>query len=331
MIQTRTTLSEMSKALNLSVSTVSKSLSDSLEISYPTKKRVKDFAKQCNYIPNSFAAGFRKGHTNTIGLIIPNVLNPFYAKVLSGIEMELNENGYKLITSISHESMDKESSSLKKMAAGYIDGLIICPSKESELKNDYSHIKSLLKQGTPVVMFDRICEGIDCDRVISDDYATSFRTTEYLITEKRCKNIVMVSLIDDLHHGKLRTNGFEDAVEKHKMKSKNLVADNVIELSKKLFALLEEDLTIDGVFGATEQAVIQVMHTIRAVNIKGGGREFATAGFCHENQSEYNPSLIVVNQKAEEIGVEAVKLILGRIKSKDDNRYFTKTIGAIFK
>lgn len=329
MIQSRTTLSGMSKALNLSVSTVSKSLSDSSEISLLTKKRVKDFAQQCNYIPNGLAASFRKGHTNTIGLIIPNVLNSFYANILSSIEKQLDKHGYKLITSISHESMEKESKSLKNMAAGYIDGLIICPSRETELKNDYSHIKSLLKRGTSVVMFDRICEGIDCDKVIIDDYKTSFKTTEYLIKERDCKNVLMTSLIDGLQHGKLRSKGFEDAVQKQNVKSKNLVANNLVELREKLNVALADDKTIDGIFCATEQAVIQVRHAIQNVKIKDSKRKFVIAGFCNEKQSEFHPSLIVVDQKAEMIGSEAVRLILDRIKNTGNKDYSTRTIRAI--
>jgi len=330
MIQSRTTLSEMSKALNLSISTVSKSLSDSSEISCPTKKRVQEFAKACNYIPNSIAAGFRRGYTNTIGLVIPNIMNPFYANVMSSIEKQLDEKGYKLITSLSNESMYKETNSLKKMASGYIDGLIICPSKEAELKNEYTHIESLLKQGTPVVVFDRICEGIQCDKVIIDDYKTSFRTTELLIKQKSCKNVLMVSLIGSLHHGKLRANGFKDAAKKYDIKSSNLVADCIVELRKKLITILDKDITIDGIFGATEQAVIQVTHAMRDLKDRGLKREFALAGFCNETQSVYNPSLIVVNQKADKIGMETVNLILDRIRNTEDKQYFTKTIGAKF-
>jgi LacI family transcriptional regulator len=126
MIQSRTTLTEISKALNLSVSTISKSLSNSSEISVITKEKVKAFAKDCNYVSNSFASSFRKGYTNTIGLIIHNILNIFYAKVLIGVEKHLDEKGYMLITSISNDSKEKESKSITQMGGSYVDGLIIC-------------------------------------------------------------------------------------------------------------------------------------------------------------------------------------------------------------
>ena len=329
MIQSRTTLSEMSKVLNLSISTVSKSLSDSSEISSPTKKRVQEFADKCNYVPNSLAASFRKGCTNTIGLVIPNVLNPFYANVLSGIEKHLDKNGYKLITSISYESLEKESKSLKNMSAGYIDGLIICPSKEAEIKNDYNHINSLIDQGISVVTFDRICEGIDCDKVIIDDYKTAFETTEFLIKEKGCKHVIMTSLIDNLQHGKLRADGFKAAIKKHKLKSSSVVAESVEDLNKKINTTLNKDSDIDGVFGINEQAVVQAMHVIRN-QTQSLGRDIAIASFCSKKQADYNPSLIVVNQNAEEIGVEAAKLALDRIRKIGGKTFFTKMITASF-
>lgn len=327
-MQSRTTLSEISKALNLSVSTVSKSLSNSSEISSITKKRVQNFAKQCNYIPNNFAASFRKGYTNTIGLVIPNILNPFYAKVLLGIEDYLDFRGYKLITSISNESIDKESKSLNKMAGGYVDGLIICVSKETELKNKYDHINGLIDQGTPVVMFDRICEMIDCDKVIIDDYKAAYDTTEHLIAKKGFKNIIMTSLIDNLHHGKLRAEGFKNAMKAHNLniEDKIIVGETVEDLKEKLNTRLKADKTIDAIFGVNEQAVLQAMHTTRRLNAEGSKNEITITGFCNQCQSHYNSSLIIVNQNAEEIGTETAKLLLSRIKSTETKGYKTKTI-----
>ncbi|WP_296380926.1 LacI family DNA-binding transcriptional regulator [Winogradskyella sp.] len=328
MIQSRTTLSEMSKALNLSISTVSKSLSDSSEISALTKKRVNEFARQCNYIPNNLAASFRKGYTNTIGLVIPNILNPFYAKVLVGIENYLDDKGYRLITSISNESQDKESKSLNKMASGYVDGLIICISKETELKNKYDHINGLIGQGTPIVMFDRICEMIDCDKVIIDDYKAAYDTTEHLISNEGCKNIIMTSLINNLHHGKLRAEGYKNAMKSQNLdvNGKILVANTVEGLKEKLSAKLKTDKTIDAIFGVNEQAVLQAMHTTRRLKTEGFKNKITIAGFCNQCQSDYNPSLIIVNQNAEEIGTQTAKLLLKRIKSTEIKGYRTKTV-----
>lgn len=318
----------MSKALNLSISTVSKSLSGSSEISTTTQMRVRDFAKSCNYIPNNFASSLRKGYTNTIGLVVPNILNPFYAKVLAGIENYLDQNNFKLITSISNESLDKESKSLNKMAGGYVDGFILCVSKETELTNTYDHISALTNRGTPLVLFDRLCESIDCDKVIIDDYKVAYETTDYLINSKGLKNIVMTSLIDNFYHGRLRAQGFKDAMEANKLSTTNkiIVADTGEALKNKLISILEMDSSIDGVFGLNEQAVLQTIQITNQLKSDTSARDITIAGFCNQVQANFNPSLIIVNQNAEAIGTAAAKMLLKRIKNTQLQPFQTKMI-----
>ena len=188
MIQPKTTLSEISKALNLSVSTISKSLSDSAEISITTKKRVQEFARQCNYVPNHFATSCRRGYTKTIGLIVPTILDPFYAKVFIGIEKYLDQNNYKLIVSISDESIEKESKNLTKMGDGSVDGIIIYTTKETELRNDYSHIDLFTKKRKPVLTFDRPHEMIHNNTIIEYLETENLGTEAAKLILKRIKN-----------------------------------------------------------------------------------------------------------------------------------------------
>lgn len=328
MMQTRTTLAEMSKALDLSISTVSKSLSGSSEISLTTQTRVRNFAKLCNYIPNNFASSLRKGYTNTIGLVVPNILNPFYAKVFAGIENYLDQHNYKLIISISNETIEKESKSLRKMAGGYVDGIIICVSKETELTNTYDHINSLTSRGTPLVLFDRICDVVDCDKVIIDDYKAAYDTTDHLIKNKGLKNIIMTSLIDNFHHGKLRAKGFKDAMKANNLPVENkiIVADTVEALNRKLISTLENDSSIDGFLGVNEQAVLQTLQVTNQLKSNAQDHDITIAGFCNQCQANQHPSLIIVEQNAEAIGAEAAKLILRRIKIPQMQPFQTKMI-----
>ncbi|MBU2939104.1 LacI family transcriptional regulator [Lacinutrix sp. C3R15] len=322
----RTTLASIAQALEISVSTVSKALSNSPEIGVETKKRVLEYAKANNYTPNSFASSFRKGTTSTIGLIIPNILNPFYAKVLIGVESYLDDNGYKLITSISNDFIEKETKNLSVMSSGFVDGLIICVSKEAVEKKEYAHIKQLIDNGTPVVLFDRICDELICDKVITDDYQAAFDATEYLIKERNCKHIVITCKTNTLQHLDLRRQGFEKAIEKYKsdVKCKVIIDDRSKGLKQKLAALLKSDPTIDGVFGLNEKSVLNAIVLTNKLQKKNC--KISIAGFCNDLQSKYDSSLIVINQNAKEIGKETAKLLLERIKSKDNTTFQTKTI-----
>ena len=147
------TLKQIAKDLGLSVSTVSKALSDSHEIGTLTKNRVQEYAKLQNYKPNSIAKNLKNQRTNTIGVIIPNILNPFFAKVFSGIEKVCDEKGYKVITCISNESLEKEINALEMLSNGTIDGFILSISEETQKENYFQHFTDIINDGIPIVMF----------------------------------------------------------------------------------------------------------------------------------------------------------------------------------
>ena len=107
-MKAKATLKKIALEFGVSISTVSKALSDSPEISEATKIKIQEYAALQNYKPNSIAKNLKNQRTNTIGVIIPNILNPFFAKVFSGIEKEALSKGYNVITGISNESFNKE-------------------------------------------------------------------------------------------------------------------------------------------------------------------------------------------------------------------------------
>ncbi|QHI39210.1 HTH-type transcriptional regulator DegA [Kordia antarctica] len=326
MATNRITLSKISKALNLSVSTISKSLSDSPEISDITKKRVKEFAAQCKYTPNNLAASFRRGFTNTIGLIIPNISNPFYAKILIGIEKYLDENGYKLITSISGDSIEKETKNISVMTNGFVDGVIICISKEAVLKQDYDHINSIVNNGIPLTMFDRICDEVICDKVIINDFGAAFEAVESLI-HSGCKHIIMTSPTKKLKHHNLREQGFLAAIENHKHTVKGTVisVDSIKLLADTLNASIKEDPSIDGVFAINQKAVKQALLIKQQIE-KEQQRTIKIAGFSDDTQKSNDNSLITINQNALSIGKESAKLLLNRIKVQNKEPFVTETV-----
>ncbi|WP_179021805.1 LacI family DNA-binding transcriptional regulator [Winogradskyella forsetii] len=328
----RTTLSSMSRALNLSVSTISKALSDSSEIGTKTKERVLEYAKECNYVRNTLASSFRKGTTNTVGLILPNILNPFYAKVLVGVEAYLEENGYKLITSISNDFIAKEAKNISVMSSGFVDGLILCVSKEAEQNREYGHIQAPVDNGMPLVMFDRICQDLKCDKVITDDFKAAFDATEHLITERNCKHIVITSKTNNLPHLNLRKEGVEKAVKKYNfnVKCTVILGENSNELKQKLNDLLTKDSTVDGIFGINEKSVLNAILVTNKLQIENN--KISVAGFCHDMQSKYYSTLIVINQNAKRMGEETAKLLLERIRNKNKNyKFCTKTIDVNYK
>ena len=211
-MKSKATLKQIAKELGVSVSTVSKALNDSPEISEPTKIRVKEYAKLKKYKPNSIGLNLKNRSTKTIGVIIPNILNSFFAKVFKGIEKVADEKGYKVITCISNESLEKEIGVMEMLSNGTIDGFILSISQEAQKLLQFDHFKSIISEGTPIVIFDRITDEVNCDKVVVDDIDSAINATQHLV-KTGCKKIALFSAINNLSVGKLRVEGYKKALE----------------------------------------------------------------------------------------------------------------------
>ena len=206
----KVTLKQIAKVLDVPISTVSKSLRDSHEISEDTRLKVQAFAKLYNYKPNNIALSLKNKKTKTIGIIIPEIVHHFFATVISGIEQVANEKGYNVIVCLSDESFDKEVINMELLANGSTDGFIMSLSKETQQKKDFHHIQEIISQGMPVVMFDRVTNDVFCDKVIIDDQEAAFNAVQFFI-DNGFKKIGLITTVDYVSVGKLRTDGYKKA------------------------------------------------------------------------------------------------------------------------
>ena len=156
--------------------------------------RVRKLAERYNYKPNRLAVNLKSGKTRTIGIILPSILNNFFTTVLCGIEKVTNERNYNIITCISNESFEKEVTNTEILSNGIIDGLIVAIAEETQIKKDFKHFEACIKEGHPVVMFDRITSEIECDKVVVDDLNDAYLATSHLIG-MYCKKPALVSAI----------------------------------------------------------------------------------------------------------------------------------------
>ncbi len=318
-MKTKPTLKQIAKELGVSVSTVSKALSDSSEISDATKVKIKEFAALKNYKPNSIAKNLKSQRTNTIGVIIPNILNPFFAKVFSGIEKRALERGYNVITGISNESQKKEEQVMEMLNNGTIDGFIISLAEETQSAKKYSHLKEILNSGTPIVMFDRVADEIKCDKVIVDDLDSAFHATNHLINIG-CRKIALLSTIDNLSVGKLRVQGFKKAIESKKqiLNEELIVLENDTEVFESKLRALLLSKKIDGIFALNEVASTIAFKMVLKMGYKIPD-EINIVGFADGVWSRrLTPSLSTVSQHAPEIGENAANLLIDRLEDKSN-------------
>jgi len=313
------TLKQIAKELDVSISTVSKSLRNSLEIGEETRLKVQAFAKFYNYKPNNIALSLKNRKTKSIGIIIPEIVHYFFSTVINGIEQVANENGYSVVICLSDDSFDKEVLNMEMLANGSIDGFIMSLSKETQYKGDFHHITEVINQGMPVVMFDRVTNDILCDKVIIDDKAAAYEAVQSLIDNGR-KKIALVTTVDYVSVGKLRTDGYEKAL-----------LDNGIPFNEDLIIKIEDvdtcEITIsellharafDAVFAVNELFAVTIIKTASKMGLKVP-QDLAVIAFTDGIISKYStPSITTVSQSGEKMGNKAAKMLIERLEAEHD-------------
>ena len=253
------TLKQIAKELDVSISTVSKALKNSEEISAATKQKIQAFAKLYNYKPNNIALSLKNRKTKTIAVIIPEIVHDFFAMVISGIENLANQYGYNVLICLSNESYEREVINMEMLAAGSIDGFVISLSKETQAKKDYHHIKEIINQGMPVVMFDRVTREVYTDKVIIDDVLATQEAIQYFISKGR-KKIGFITTPDYISVGRLRTEGYKRTLEA-----------NGIEIDENLILRVEDesqlDTMIDEFFEKNKFEAVMAVNELYAVKV----------------------------------------------------------------
>lgn len=326
------TLKQIAKELDVSISTVSKSLRNSLEIGEETREKVQAFAKFYNYKPNNIALSLKNRKTKSIGIIIPEIVHYFFSTVINGIEQVANENGYSVVICLSDDSFDKEVLNMEMLANGSIDGFIMSLSKETQYKGDFHHITEVINQGMPVVMFDRVTNDILCDKVIIDDKSAAYEAVQSLIDNGR-KKIALVTTVDYVSVGKLRTDGYEKAL-----------LDNGLPFNEDLIIKIEDvdtcEITIsellharafDAVFAVNELFAVTIIKTASKMGLKVP-EDLAVIAFTDGIISKYStPSITTVSQSGEKMGNKAAKMLIERLEaehedSEEENENYTTEV-----
>jgi LacI family transcriptional regulator len=326
----KVTLKQIAKELDVSISTVSKSLRDSSEISEDTRQKVQAFAKLYNYKPNNIALSLKNRKSKTICIIIPEIIHHFFATVISGVEHVANKKGYNVIVCLSDESFDKEVINMEMLANGSIDGFIMSLSKETQQKKDFHHIIEVINQGMPVVMFDRVTNDILCDKVIIDDTLAASNATQFLI-DKGFKKIALITTVDYVSVGKLRTEGYIKTLKNNELKVNEEIILKIedtehFESSIENLILNNE---LDAIFAVNEIFAVSAIKIAHKHGIKVPD-DLSIIGFTDGIISKYStPSITTVGQNGFKMGGKAAKMLIERLENDqevEEEQYTTEVI-----
>lgn len=329
----RITLKIIAKEFGVSISTVSKALKGSHEISEELRGKIQAYANYYNYKPNNLALQLRNQKTSVIGVIIPEIVHHFFSTVIDGIEQGANDRGYNVMVCVSNESYEKEVLNFSLLANGSVDGLIVSVAKETQKNQKYDHFETLTKDEFPLVLFDRIIDEINCDKVIIDDIGGGYKATNHLI-EIGCKRIAMLTTEDYVSVGTLRKEGYLKALSNHGMQiDEGLIykVNDKLDLAEQIEKVFTSENPPDAILAVNE---IYAANALIIAKEKGllVPEDIAVIGFTSGLISEFtSPPLTCVEQHGYLMGKQAAELLIDRIEHKSSVEFQKEVISTNLK
>ena len=295
----------------VSVNTASRAINNKPDINLETKKRILQIAKELGYIRNAAAVALRTKKTGTIGVVIADNRNPFYAEVLNGMEEAAREKNYHIILANTQRDYKKEEEAINLLLAKRVDGLLITPVQDKD-----DDIKNLIDANIPFVIVGRDFENIEVDAVYNDEVKGGFLATEYLIN----KGHKRIALIDGFLYkspARGRLEGYKKALKKYGVPTDDaLVSVGDIDVKdgyERTRQLFEKGLDFTAIFAYNDIMAFGAMQTIKEKGLRIP-EDIGLVGYDDiPFSSLMNPALTTIKLNKQELGIESVKLLLYRI------------------
>jgi len=305
------TLRMVAEKAGVSVNTASRAINNKPDINIKTKKLVLKIAKELGYIRNAAAVALRTKKTGTVGVVIEDNRNPFYAEVLNGMEVAAREKNYHIIFANTQRDYKKEEEAINLLLAKRVDGLLIAPVQDRD-----DDINSLVEANIPFVVVGRDFENIELDAVYNDEVKGGFLATEYLI-KKGHKRIALIDGFLYKSPAKGRLEGYKKALKKYGISMDDaLVSVGDIDVKdgyERTKQLFEKELDFTAIFAYNDMMAFGAMQAIREKGLRIpediGLIGYDDIPFC----SLMDPALTTIRLKKQELGIESVKLLLSHI------------------
>jgi len=309
-------------AISLSVSKTLVSLvlnnkGDANGISQATQKRVFEKAKELNYKPNQMARSLRLGRSETIGLIVADISNTFYARIARKVEETAEKQGYNVFFCSSEESVEKEQKLIKMLKDRQVDGIIL-----STTQNNTSAFSDLLKEKFPFVLIDRNVPKLNSHSVVTDNLGGAKELTEHLIGLGHQKIGFMTISPSHLSTMQDRLKGYKEALKQNNLKYSpklvqeinfNQIEEDTLEALKNL---IKPPVNATAIFTANNSIARMCIRKIKELNLQIP-RDIALVSFDDIELFEFNyPPITAISQPVEDIGEKAVEILIEQIKSQ---------------
>jgi DNA-binding LacI/PurR family transcriptional regulator len=313
------TIKDIAEILNLHHTTVSRALRYHPDVSEDTKKKVHDLATKLDYHPNIIAQSFKKKKSRTIGIIVPDFKNDFFARLISGIEADAYEAGYDILICQSDEQFEREKLKVNTLISNQVCGAVVCIAHNTI---HGAHFQIFNDRNIPLAFCHRVCQDTEAIKIVSDNEGGSFKLTEHLIKSGR-KNIAYLAAPLELPVGRHRYNGFLKAMNYYNIPiNKNLIIIGGVRKEdgkKGAIELLSKAEKIDAIYAINDIVAVGAMFHMKEQRIKVP-EDIAIAGFGdNEAASLVDPALTTVRQNPISLGKIAVDKLIESIENPQPN------------
>jgi LacI family transcriptional regulator len=305
-------MQEIARIAGVSLGTVSHVLNNTAKVSEPKRARVLEAVQAAGYQPSQLARGLRRDATNMIGMVIPDITNPFFPAVVRGAEDVAFSNGYRLILCNTDNDHSKEIMHLNELRTYLPAGLIVIPSNFSDLT---TQAESYRRAGSGVVCIDRLPRNWSGDSVTANNEAGAYDATRHLIQLGHTK---LATITGPLHltNAMDRLGGFKRAVKEAKL---HLFPEYVQETTfdkqgghAKTLILLRLIPRPTAIFAGNDMIALGALLAVREAGLRCP-EEISIMGFDDLDLAETtNPSLSSVAQPGYQLGTTAAQILLDR-------------------
>ncbi len=314
MTKSNISIKDLASILGFSITTVSRVLngkSEQYRIKKETEIKIQETAKRLNYIPNQFARSLKLSKSETIGIIVPDISNPFFAELIKITESHCRENGYAVVIGDSNNDITQEEEMIRLFKNRKIDGLIIAPVGTS-----FSHIVNAYKQGLPLVLIDRWDKMTQIPTVTSDNYQAAYNATKYII-ENGHKSIACIQGLQNSYPNNDRVLGFTQAIKDYDLDlCKCLVVGNefsIVNGYHQSIHLLRLKMPPTAILALNNSIALGVLKAAAELNCSIPDN-LSLVSFDEQAYSAYlNTPMTTIEQDKKAIGRKAVEILMTQI------------------
>lgn len=313
-------MKDIARAVGVSVVTVSRAFNNKPDIDAQTKERILNTAREMNYWPNILAKSLRDKKTKSIGVVIPDMSDPFYAEILQGCSNSARRHNYQIILTVLSQrgcDVDEELDALRTLIGKRVDGLLLQPEQE-----DIRYIEALKRSPIPVVFWNRQPRGLEGCFVSNNHEYGSYLAANHLI-EKGHNEIFYLIRFPETGSVVARIAGCKRAVQEHGLAESAIhlieCGDSAEDAYNTTMELLQSTKKLTAIYTWDD---VMAIGTVKAVIDKGYKipQNIAIIGYNDiEIAAYFSPPLTTVHQKTIEIGEMATDILIKKIVGKDEN------------